>query len=104
MRALGAGPAITGTEGLIGVLAAVTLGSLLAVAVAICLSQLAPLGPVRRVYPDGGISFDWTVLGHARRRPRVRATDPPRDRRDRKAALPGRRTARTPTVLVLRAE
>jgi hypothetical protein len=27
------------------------------------MSPLAPLGPVRSVYPDRGISFDWTVLG-----------------------------------------
>ena len=63
LRALGAGPALTGSDGLIGVLAAVVLGALLAAALAVALSPLAPLGPVRRVYPDGGIAFDWTVLG-----------------------------------------
>jgi FtsX-like permease family len=45
------------------VLAAVVLGSLLAVAVAVGLSPLAPLGPVRPVYPSPGIAWDWTVLG-----------------------------------------
>jgi hypothetical protein len=63
LRALGAGPAVAGSDGLIGALAAVVLGALLAVALAVVLSPLAPLGPVRRVYPDGGVAFDWTVLG-----------------------------------------
>ena len=63
MRALGASPAVTVGEGLVSVLIAIVLGSLLAVAVAVALSPLAPLGPVRPVYPEGGTSFDWTVLG-----------------------------------------
>jgi hypothetical protein len=63
MRALGASPATTMGEGLIGVLGAVVAGSLLAVGVAVVLSPLAPLGPVRAVYPDPGINFDWTILG-----------------------------------------
>ena len=63
LRALGAGPAVTVADGLIGVLAAVVLGSLLAGAVAIGLSPLGPIGPVRPVYPDPGIAADWTVLG-----------------------------------------
>jgi hypothetical protein len=63
LRALGADPATTTFDGLIGALAAVVLGSLLAVGVAAGLSPLAPLGPVRPVYPDSGIAFDWTVLG-----------------------------------------
>jgi hypothetical protein len=63
LRALGAGPALTTSDGLIGVLAAVVLGSLLAAALAVALSPLAPLGPVRPVYPDRGVAFDWTVLG-----------------------------------------
>src|SRR5439155_15798382 len=44
LRALGAGPAMTTSDGLIGVVGAVGVGSLLAVAVAIGLSPLAPLG------------------------------------------------------------
>lgn len=63
MRALGAGPATTISEGLIGVLAAVVAGSLLGVGVAVALSPLAPLGPVRAVYPDLGVNVDWTVIG-----------------------------------------
>jgi hypothetical protein len=63
LRALGAGPALTASDGLIGVLAAIIVGSLVAVALAVALSPLAPLGPVRPVYPDGRVAFDWTVLG-----------------------------------------
>ena len=63
VRALGAGPAMVMADGLLGVLAAVLAGALVAVAVAVALSPLAPLGPVRPVYPDVGVSFDWTVLG-----------------------------------------
>ena len=63
LRALGAGPAMTVGDGLPGVLGAVVAGSLLAAAVAVGLSPLAPLGPVRAVYPYPGVAFDWTVLG-----------------------------------------
>ncbi len=62
LRALGAGPTSIAADGLLGVLLAVSLGSLLAVVLAIGLSPLAPLGPVRPVYPDPGIALDWTVL------------------------------------------
>jgi hypothetical protein len=63
LRALGANPADTVLDGLIGVEAAISLGILLAAGIAIALSPVAPLGPVRSVYPFGGIAFDWTVLG-----------------------------------------
>ena len=63
LRALGAEPALTVVDGLIGVLAAIGLGALLAVAVAVGLSPLAPFGAVRAVYPDPGVALDWTVLG-----------------------------------------
>jgi hypothetical protein len=63
LRALGAGPATTISDGLIGIVAAVVLGSLVAGVIAVALSPLAPLGPVRPVYPSRGIAFDWTVLG-----------------------------------------
>lgn len=62
MRALGAGPAVTTIDGLIGVLGAVALGSLVAIGLAVGLSPLSPLGPVRPVYPDSGTAFDWTVF------------------------------------------
>ena len=63
LRALGAGPAVTISDGLPGVLGAVVAGSLLGAAVAVGLSPLAPLGSVRAVYPYPGVAFDWTVLG-----------------------------------------
>ncbi len=63
LQALGAGPATTAVDGLIGILGAVVVGSLLAVAVAVALSPLAPIGPVGPVDPTAGVSFDWTVLG-----------------------------------------
>lgn len=63
LRALGAGPVTTSTDGIIGIGAAVVMGALLAAVVAVALSPLSPLGPVRAVYPYPGISFDWTVLG-----------------------------------------
>jgi hypothetical protein len=63
LRALGAGPAVTVGDGLPGVLGAVVAGSLLAAAVAVGLSPLAPLGSARAVYPYPGVAFDWTVLG-----------------------------------------
>jgi len=63
LRALGAGPGATIADGTLGILAATVVGSLLAVAVAVGLSPLAPIGAVRPVYPDRGVAFDWTVLG-----------------------------------------
>jgi FtsX-like permease family len=63
LRALGASPAMTAGDGLPGILAAVVAGSVLAAAVAVGLSPIAPLGSVRAVYPYLGVAFDWTVLG-----------------------------------------
>jgi putative ABC transport system permease protein len=63
VRALGAGPAMVLADGLLGPLVAVVAGALLATAVAAMLSPLTPFGPVRGVYPDTGLSLDWTVLG-----------------------------------------
>jgi hypothetical protein len=63
VRALGAGPAMVMTDGLLGVLGAIAAGSVLAVGVAVALSPLSLIGPVRPVYPNIGLSFDWTVLG-----------------------------------------
>ena len=62
-RALGASPATTVAGELVGVLAATVAGTLMAVAVAVGLSPLSPLGPIRHVYHPPGIAFDWTVLG-----------------------------------------
>jgi hypothetical protein len=63
LRALGANPADTVLDGLLGLEGAILLGTLLAAGIAIGLSPVAPIGPVRSVYPSGGIAFDWTVLG-----------------------------------------
>ena len=63
LRALGARPAMTTIDGLVGVIGAIVGGGALAVIVAVALSPIAPIGAVRSVYPSRGISFDWTVLG-----------------------------------------
>ncbi|HEY1828186.1 MAG TPA: FtsX-like permease family protein [Acidimicrobiales bacterium] len=63
LRALGAPPAVTATDGLMGIVGAVVAGGLLAVGVGWLLSPLAPLGPVRPVYPTKGFAADWAVLG-----------------------------------------
>ena len=54
MRAVGADPATTELDGLIGIVASAVAGSVLAVGVAFALSPLFPIGPVRPVYPDPG--------------------------------------------------
>ena len=63
LRALGASPAMTVADGLVGVLGAIVAGALLAVVLAISLSPLSPLGPIRAVYHGPAIAVDWTVLG-----------------------------------------
>ncbi|HVB71245.1 MAG TPA: FtsX-like permease family protein [Acidimicrobiales bacterium] len=63
MRALGASPRASVIEGVVGALAAVGTGTVLALGVAVLLSPLAPLGPVRAVFPDRGFNADATVLG-----------------------------------------
>jgi hypothetical protein len=63
LRALGASPATIVADGLVGVLAATVTGALVATAVAVMVSPLSPLGPIRHVYHPPGIAFDWTVLG-----------------------------------------
>jgi hypothetical protein len=63
LRALGAGPNMTMSDGLIGIVTSVLVGAVLAVGVAVGLSPLSPLGPVRPVYPTPGVAFDWIVLG-----------------------------------------
>ena len=63
LRALGAGPGMTTSDGLVGVVGAIVIGALVAAGVAIALSPLGPIGPVRDVDPSPGIAVDWTVLG-----------------------------------------
>jgi hypothetical protein len=62
LRSMGAGPAAVLADGLLGIVVAITAGSLLACAVAVAFSPLSPLGPIRSVYHPG-VAFDWTVLG-----------------------------------------
>ncbi len=62
LRALGASPATLTSDGLIGALGAVLVGSLLAAGVGVALTLLAPFGPVRQLYPHRGLRFDWTVI------------------------------------------
>ena len=63
LRALGAGPAAATADGVLGVLAAVLAGALLAVAVAIALSPFSLFGPVRQAEPGRGVYVDAVVLG-----------------------------------------
>jgi hypothetical protein len=63
LRSIGASPAMIVSDGLLGIMGAVVVGTLVAGTVAVALSPLAPLGPVRSVYPFRGLAFDWTVLG-----------------------------------------
>jgi hypothetical protein len=62
LRSLGATPATATGDTALGPLGAVVLGALLAVAVAMALSPLAPLGPAGQVDPVKGVTADWTVL------------------------------------------
>jgi len=61
LRALGADPAMTVADGLLGIAGSVVAGSGLACAVAVGLSPLAPLGPFRPFVPIG-MHVDWVVL------------------------------------------
>ena len=63
MRAVGADPATTALDGLAGIFGSILVGAVLAAGVALALSVLFPIGPVRPVYPDRGVNADWTVLG-----------------------------------------
>lgn len=63
LRELGASPAMTMANAAVGALVAVFIGSLLAAAVAVLISPLAPIGPVRPYYPNRGLAVDALVLG-----------------------------------------
>ncbi len=63
MRSIGADPTMIVSDGALGILGAVILGDVVAGAVAVALSPLTPLGPVRPFYPHAGVAFDWSVLG-----------------------------------------
>ena len=62
MRSLGASPAITTFDGLVGTLGSIVIGGVLAAGVAVALSPVSPIGPARAVYPGRGFAADWTVL------------------------------------------
>ncbi|HEY2812439.1 MAG TPA: FtsX-like permease family protein [Acidimicrobiales bacterium] len=63
VRSLGAAPSMTVLDGLLGIVGAVIIGALIAVGIAIALSPIGPIGPVRSVYPALGVTEDWAVLG-----------------------------------------
>jgi hypothetical protein len=54
---------MTAADSLFGIVGSVVVGAALAVVVAVGISPLSPVGPVRYIYPDRGISLDWLVLG-----------------------------------------
>ena len=62
LRAMGAGPGQTASMELPGAAVSIAGGALLAIAVAVALSPLTPIGPVRSVEAEPGASFDWTAL------------------------------------------
>ena len=63
LRALGADPGGLLRMMLVGPIAALAIGSLGAFGVAIVLSPLMPMGPVRRVEVARGFDVDWMALG-----------------------------------------
>jgi hypothetical protein len=63
LRAVGASPFAIALDASIGIIGAIAVGALLAVAVAVAASPLAPLGQLHRLEPHPGVSFDWIVLG-----------------------------------------
>jgi len=63
LRALGASPAMVGADAVGAMVVALAAGTALALAVAVALSPLAPLGPVRTVFPGPFLGADWVVLG-----------------------------------------
>jgi len=62
-RALGASPLANFIDAFAGPAIAVVAGSVVAGVVAVALSPLSPLGPVRAVWHPAVLAFDWTVLG-----------------------------------------
>ena len=63
MWALGARRFTLVATATLGLLVAVAAGALLAAAVAVAMSPLAPLGAVRSVDPSPGFTVDWLVVG-----------------------------------------
>jgi hypothetical protein len=63
MRGLGASQAMSVADALPGIGGSIVVGSLLATAIAVALSTITLVGPIRQIERSPGISFDWTVLG-----------------------------------------
>jgi hypothetical protein len=63
LRALGAGPAMSASDSVLGMVGAIVVGALLGSLVCVALSMLSPVGVVREIEPAPGPDFDWTVLG-----------------------------------------
>ena len=63
LRALGASPSTVILDSVVGIFAAIVLGTAAAIGVAVALSPLAPIGPVRPIDPSPGVNVDWTVFG-----------------------------------------
>ena len=63
LRGLGAARREVVADATLALALAVAAGAALAVALAVALSPVAPLGEVRPVYPDAGVSVDGLVLG-----------------------------------------
>lgn len=62
LRALGASPMLTSLDAALGVVGAVFAGAMVAAVVAVLVSPVTVLGPVRPVYPSSGLDADWLVL------------------------------------------
>ena len=62
LRAIGAGPRLTSGASLPGAALSILSGTALAFVVAVALSPLAPIGPLRRVEADPGLAVDLSVL------------------------------------------
>ena len=62
LRSLGATPTTTAVDGLVGIVLSIVAGSILAGLVAVALSPLGLLGPIRPYVPHG-INVDWAILG-----------------------------------------
>jgi hypothetical protein len=62
LRSLGADSATIALDAALGLVAAVILGAVLAAALAVMLTPLTLVGPVRQIEPSPGFAFDWTVL------------------------------------------
>jgi hypothetical protein len=61
IRALGATPATTTVDGLVGIVLSIVAGSILAGLVAVALSPFGLIGPIRPYVPHG-VAVDWTIL------------------------------------------